>query len=283
MNADFFIEFFPLILALLIAMRASYSDVKCGKVWNRDLKMAIYLIGAYYLILILLSFFGLFDLRFSYFLLLFSNLIFATLISFFMWHFGMWSAGDAKLFIVLCLILPMNYYKATYIDIFPSLVLLINIWIPVFVFMILKLSLQGLISYISHFSIQSMKRDAKSFFTLSVITKHLKSLSIFLGMFLLFALMINVIRNIVSHFDFLFFSNMSSNFVVFTILLTHPIYRIIRKDKKYLFYILGAVICYSFFLYIFNPLNFFAFIALLLSTYSVLYFALLMIVVQIFC
>lgn len=54
------------------------------------------------------------------------NAITALIIGLLLWWFGMWAAGDAKLFGVLVAIIPLSSYSASYWPIFPAYVLIFN-------------------------------------------------------------------------------------------------------------------------------------------------------------
>jgi len=56
-----------------------------------------------------------------------------------MWKYKIWKGGDAKLFFAFVFLLPLSTYSNNYIDIFPALVLLINIFIPLAVFFVGRL------------------------------------------------------------------------------------------------------------------------------------------------
>lgn len=59
-------------------------------------------------------------------------------VGYLLWHFDLWSAGDAKLFFVVSLLLPLKYYWKSAVPLFPSAVLLINIFSFALAFLILK-------------------------------------------------------------------------------------------------------------------------------------------------
>ena len=54
------------------------------------------------------------------------NSLFALVCGFLLFHFNLWSAGDAKLFFVLVLLLPLKYYFRHYIPLFPAFNLFLN-------------------------------------------------------------------------------------------------------------------------------------------------------------
>lgn len=59
-------------------------------------------------------------------------------VGYLLWHFDLWSAGDAKLFFVISLLLPLEYYWKSAFPFFPSAVLLINIFSFALIFLVLK-------------------------------------------------------------------------------------------------------------------------------------------------
>lgn len=54
------------------------------------------------------------------------NAALALCAGFLIFHFGLWSAGDAKLFAVLVMLLPLKYYFRHYIPLFPAFNLFLN-------------------------------------------------------------------------------------------------------------------------------------------------------------
>ena len=62
---------------------------------------------------------------------------------FIIWKIGMWSTGDAKLFLAYVALLPLSVYSNGYINYFPSLTLFINTFVPMAIFFILKMLIQA--------------------------------------------------------------------------------------------------------------------------------------------
>ena len=56
----------------------------------------------------------------------------SLLLGFVMWLLRLWAAGDAKLFAVLTLLLPLRYYRHNLLAYFPSFVLFFNTFIVFF-------------------------------------------------------------------------------------------------------------------------------------------------------
>lgn len=63
----------------------------------------------------------------------FLNTFISIIVAYVLWKIGVWAAGDAKLFIIYTWIIPFEYYSKGYILYFPSLALLLNIFIPIFI------------------------------------------------------------------------------------------------------------------------------------------------------
>jgi Flp pilus assembly protein protease CpaA len=71
------------------------------------------------------------------------NALLAFAIGFALWWFGLWAAGDAKLFPVLALLLPLATYQEAYWPVFPSYVLLFNTFLAVIVLLLVELGIRG--------------------------------------------------------------------------------------------------------------------------------------------
>ncbi len=63
----------------------------------------------------------------------------ALLAGFLMWWFGLWAAGDAKMFAVLALLLPLSTYRHAYLPAFPAYVLLFNTFVAVMALLVLEM------------------------------------------------------------------------------------------------------------------------------------------------
>ncbi len=122
------LAFLPAIIYL--GLRTSYSDIKHGRIKNKDILFAlIYAIAAYSFLILLYKYNG-FSIRMSYLLEVVSNGIMALATGFLLWHFKLWSAADAKLFFGYSLLIPLSIYEFGYIKYFPAFILLMNTFIP---------------------------------------------------------------------------------------------------------------------------------------------------------
>jgi hypothetical protein len=125
--------FLPMILFLGVI--TSYEDLKFGKIRNKWIILALaYTFIVNVLLFIYYGFNG--GLNTQYYLELLTNLIFSIIIGFGFWYYGVWSAGDGKLFIAFASLIPLSTYTLTYYKWVPSLTLLINIFQISLIFMI---------------------------------------------------------------------------------------------------------------------------------------------------
>ncbi len=153
----FDILFLPFIF--LIGLVTSYGDIRYGKVRNKWI-----LLGLIWGLTIIIFFFvwyfiaspitryyyfeiqnlpddspaPVFTVSLVYLARVILNTVIALVVAFLMWRFNAWAAGDAKLFVVYALLLPLKYYWKSYLPYFPSFVLLINIFIPIFLYLLFR-------------------------------------------------------------------------------------------------------------------------------------------------
>lgn len=57
-------------------------------------------------------------------------------VSYMLWKMRAWTAGDAKLFVVYAMLIPLTYYSEGYLPGFPSFALLGNIFFPIFIYLL---------------------------------------------------------------------------------------------------------------------------------------------------
>ena len=119
--------FLPAILALGVI--TSYQDIKIGKIRNKWIITALAYACAAYIGLITYTHFTA-GIREHYIIELVTNMLFAIGIGFGVWYFGIWTAGDGKLFIAFAALIPLSSYSLGYQEWIPSITLLINIFVP---------------------------------------------------------------------------------------------------------------------------------------------------------
>lgn len=66
------------------------------------------------------------------------NTSISLLLGFAIWRLGFWPAGDSKLFLLFCFLLPIHFYQKTYFAYFPSFALLMNSFAVFLIFLIYR-------------------------------------------------------------------------------------------------------------------------------------------------
>ena len=127
-----------LVLLFLFFIIANVSDMKTGKVRNKDILVFLLLGIAYYSAHAARELMAgnpsvLLELRFAGI-----NMLLAFVVSFVVRSAGIWPAGDAKTYVVANLLIPLASYKHIYFTYFPGFTLLINIFIAGIVYILLK-------------------------------------------------------------------------------------------------------------------------------------------------
>ena len=132
--------FLPCII--LLGIITSIQDVKFGKIKNIWIIIAI----AFSIIVNagLITFYWVNGvLNLGYVAEMLTNLAFAIAVGFGLWASGIWTAGDGKLFIAYCALIPPSVYSFGYQKYFPAFALLVNLFavsaVILVVFMLFKL------------------------------------------------------------------------------------------------------------------------------------------------
>jgi len=118
-----------LIPVIGLGIATTYTDIVSHKIENRTILLALTISLIMNLII---AFSGITTAK--YILHFSSNFVLSVIIGFWAWHAKMWSAGDAKLFIAFVSLVPLIFYSRSFFNYFPSLVLLINTFVPYFVY-----------------------------------------------------------------------------------------------------------------------------------------------------
>lgn len=158
--------FLPAIL--LLGLITSYTDMKEGKIKNKHIIFALIYGLVAYAILVFINW-G--QLRVGYFIELGIMCALSLITGFIMWHVSLWTAGDAKLFLAYTVLVPLSVYNYGHIPYFDSTNILINTFVPAFLFL---------------FTILLFKTSLKQkllFFKKSLIPKQVVILTVFLFAF----------------------------------------------------------------------------------------------------
>lgn len=125
------IEALFLVPLLVIGLAASYADLIYKKIPN--FIIAAGLIYSFLLYISLFIYNGIFikiPENIHYLINGSVNGLIGFLVGFLIWDRRLWSAGDAKLFALYAFLLPLEFYSKHYISWFPSINLLINLFVP---------------------------------------------------------------------------------------------------------------------------------------------------------
>ena len=265
----FSIFFFPLIV--FIGVVTSLEDFKSSKIRNKWV-----LTGLIYCFLVYFFSWILYGLALgkivspiigngaSYFIWNFDkwciNLAISTVVAYLLWHYKMWAAGDAKLFIAYAALIPMGQYTKAYFNYyFASFLLLLSIFIPATIFLFLK----AIFYFIKKINFRELKEVIpgliKDKFTKIKVIEGFKILLGFFALFLSFrilrqefsALMGRFLpnQNILMLLSLLAFRRLSkifkrkskSIFLVFIVLVIYFLAKIQNSGSEYLFLMFNSI------------------------------------------
>jgi Flp pilus assembly protein protease CpaA len=151
MNFELITQHFLLLTVVTIGLIAALKDLKTGKIKN---SLVLTALGISLVINCTIFGYAIYNAtNLAYFVQLASNVLLSTIISFVLWNFKIWSAGDAKLFIAYSALYPLSYYSSSYVPYFPSSALLINIFLAGLTF--------GVIIMIKNFNYKKAKKAIK--------------------------------------------------------------------------------------------------------------------------
>ena len=135
--------FLPIIV--FIGIVTSFEDYKSSKIRNKWVLVGLIYAAIIYLLAWLIYYLtGKQDLGLvASFIWNFDkwciNLTISITVAYLLWHFKMWGAGDAKLFIAYAALIPMGQYSKVYFNYyFASFLLLLSIFVPATVFLFLR-------------------------------------------------------------------------------------------------------------------------------------------------
>ncbi|OYT57378.1 MAG: hypothetical protein B6U68_01905 [Candidatus Aenigmarchaeota archaeon ex4484_14] len=75
----------------------------------------------------------------EYFISFMINAVISLLAGYALWVIRVWTAADGKLFFAYSAMIPLSVYYLGYVRYFPSMIIMINTFIPIFVFLVLNL------------------------------------------------------------------------------------------------------------------------------------------------
>jgi len=133
------ILYFFLPAILILGAATSYTDIFYGKIKNKHIGIALAFIPAAYSVIVGYYLLAGIPVNASYLADVGLNMAIALAFSFTAWHFKVWSAADGKLFFAYSGLVPLVIYSRTYFAYFPSFVMLINTFFPIFIYYAAKM------------------------------------------------------------------------------------------------------------------------------------------------
>lgn len=243
------LDYLSLIPLTIIGLICFYTDVKYGKIFNKWIGLSLLCILFIYIFLF-------FDIIFlneqanekgiNYILASLINGFIAFFGGYLLWYFKFWAAADAKLFAVYAFLIPLHFYSKSYLPIFPSFNLLINLFIPLFLILTAKALFTVLEE--SHNLIDKMKNI--------VLSDRKKGVSVLLSLlrmflnFLFALLLLQLLASLTGH-ELLGKISFNPIFNFALLFLIRSRLNKLTKKRKWLnFIIYGIVLGYSGFLII---------------------------------
>ena len=132
------LDYLLLPMLFLVGMATSYEDIKYGKIRNIWIILGFGWAVAIYALFFARDLFLGSSVHLLFLAKSLLNGFIALFAGFLLWRAKKWAAGDAKLFFVFSLLLPVAYYRESYLPFFPSFALLINIFIPLLLFLFFR-------------------------------------------------------------------------------------------------------------------------------------------------
>lgn len=130
MNFSFF-EIMFLLPIMVVGSLCVFTDLKTQKIYNKVIAF-----GFFYG-LVFFIYFSINQYNETYFSDVLINFLISVFVSYALWFYNCWSAGDAKLFSLFAFLLPLSFYEKLNYPFFPSFDILINLFIPVVVFLLI--------------------------------------------------------------------------------------------------------------------------------------------------
>jgi len=251
-----FLDILFLVPLFLIGGICSYTDFKYGKIYNKWIIIGFFWGVSLYFILF---FYNLFYLQqkanFNYFWEVDINTLISFVIGYLFWQLKLWSAGDAKLFILFSFLTPLKFYSKSYLPYFPSFNLLINLFIPLLLILIFSAFLSGLKTVCNkRYKLKEIKKliDKKQLPKLKSFLKEFSKMFLdYIFIFILFQLTISFARN-------LFIGKLLSNpiFILLSMFIIFGWLSKVKGKKKWLSpFIITMTITYLLYLLFFNKIE----------------------------
>lgn len=197
------------IIAVILGVVSTITDFKNKKIYNKNIIYA--LMASLFIYIVLWK-----QITVQYITNYCINIIISVIISFSFYYFKIWSAGDAKLFLAIIIIIPYNIYNVEKTNLFPALYLLIIIFSIGFFYVVLETFVLWV-------------KDKKRIQIFKLKIKNIKQIIInyFMGYFVIL-----FINNITLKFVPDFRINNGGLMLICNMLILFFLYRIIKRKRK---------------------------------------------------
>lgn len=220
-----------IFIIIISGITSSYTDIRSGKIYNKYLIM-FFVFGMIFQMVYLSN------LNSAVVKSYLTNLVAAVFFSVIIYYFKIWAAGDAKLFILIISLMPMEIYKANSKNIFPGFSVIMTIFLCGFSYLILE----SLFLYVRHKFLCIEEKDMKK-----VSLKAVKEIALKI----IYAWIISVNLNyIMSHYFKSFYLYNLGLYMIINALLILYLTRYVKNKKVfYSVIVLGTLI------YVFNLIH----------------------------
>lgn len=233
------IIFLPVIL--FIGLATTYEDFKSSRIRNEWVLVGLVYSSIVYLfawIFHVLGEPGLFLLwNFDKWLV---NLAVSIIVAYILWRYKMWGAGDAKLFICFCALIPIGQYSKVYFNYyFASFSLLVLIFIPASLYLVFR----SVAYFLRRFNSGAVRNKALDVVKGSLSPANLFSVGKVLFGFFVFFLFFYVLRVEFAKFSGKFFSNQNLLMAV-SLLVFRRLARIFKNNSRTILVIFVFLVLY---------------------------------------
>lgn len=142
------LDYLALPLVLWLSAAAAWADLRTGRIPNRTLKLGLVFTLEWTALLAVWLWLGgpgrssVMEAMgpAAYVGALFLDGTVAFGLAFILWWFGVWAAGDAKLFALVAFVMPLGFYDHNLLDVFPAFVLFFNTFAAMIVVLLVELA-----------------------------------------------------------------------------------------------------------------------------------------------
>jgi hypothetical protein len=229
---------------IIIGFIVTIEDFKIDKIRNKWIKIGFAIGFVVYLLSITFLLVTKQNINWWDYLNILTNTLIAFILGFVLWNFKLWSGGDAKLFTLFVFLIPISYYQNWYWKYWPGLTLLINIILPIFIYLIIKFILYPIqlgINYLSKPAI--LKKYYQDYKAQKKIDKKKINEYLAIGLsFIVILIIFQILRSRLSEFLHPYLGNLM---IVFYFFMGFIVFQPLRSIlKKFLYIALVIIVIY---------------------------------------